>query len=108
MNVRDKRTREVLLDRDLPPRTVLCETDLGAHQDGGDRYPQGVVRHGHARAHATPEAKRDVLGVEDVGVGHAVLEEPVGSEDVRVGVHLIVVEDRPGVSESRSRQIQGF
>ena len=108
MNVRDKRTREVLLDRDLSPRTVLCETDLSARQDGRDRDPQGVVRHGHTRTHATSEPERDVPGVEDVGVEHVVLEEPVGSEDVGVGVHLIDVEDRPGVSESRSRQIQGF
>ena len=45
--------------------------------------------------HTAPETECDVFGVEDIGVEHAVYEEPVGAEGIWVRVHLVVVEDRP-------------
>lgn len=94
-DLRDERTSIVLLDPDLLPLTILRGADLGAHQERRDRDRYRVVRHIPPGAHAAPEAERDVLRVEHIGIEDAVLEEAVRDEGVRVGVDLAVTQDRP-------------
>ena len=64
-------------------------------QHGCNCDPESIVRHLYAQAHTVLETERNVFRVEDVGVEHAVPEEPVRVESVWVGEHLVVVEDRP-------------
>ena len=95
--VPDRRTEKLPLNFDLSPYAVLRKTDLGVRQDGRDRDPEGVVCHDAIcmPGHTAPETERDVFGVEDVWVEHAVPEELVGVESVWVEEHLVVVADRP-------------
>ena len=87
----NKLTENLVLNFNLPPLIVFRGTDLGTHQHGRDCYSHRLVCHDLAGAYTAPEPKSYILGVENVGIEHTVLEESVWGEGMWVGIHLLIV-----------------